>query len=67
MITPGTYRHYKGGIYTVLGVAQHSETKEQLVMYQGEDKQFWVRPLQMFSEDVTVDGNQQPRFTLINA
>ncbi|MCB1669865.1 MAG: DUF1653 domain-containing protein [Gammaproteobacteria bacterium] len=61
---PGTYRHYKGGLYEVVGVARHSETEEQLVVYRplyGE-RGLWVRPLQMFCENVQVDGVMVPRF-----
>ena len=46
----GRYRHYKGGEYTVMGVAQHSETGEALVVYRPEygERGLWVRPLSMF-------------------
>ena len=60
----GRYRHYKGNDYEVQGVARHSETGEWLVVYRphyGEGG-LWVRPLDMFCETVTVDGQQQPRF-----
>ncbi len=61
---PGRYQHYKGGIYEVIGVARHSETEEQLVVYRplyGE-RGLWVRPLAMFNESVLVDGREVPRF-----
>ncbi len=60
----GLYRHYKGNLYLVYAVAQHSETDEQLVVYQPQygDRKFWVRPAQMFMESVTIDGITQPRF-----
>lgn len=63
-ILPGRYRHYKGNEYTVLGVARHSETLEELVVYRQEygDHGLWVRPKRMFMELVTVDGQQIPRF-----
>ena len=64
MISPGTYRHYKGGLYEVIDVARHSETEEQLVVYRplyGE-RGLWVRPLEMFTETVMVDGAERPRF-----
>ena len=66
-ISPGRYRHYKGNEYTVLGVAQHSETLEQLIVYSQEygDRSLWVRPAAMFSETVVVDGKTVPRFQLI--
>lgn len=63
-ILPGPYRHYKGKEYTVLGVARHSETLEELVVYRQEygDHGLWVRPKQMFFESVKVDGKEVPRF-----
>lgn len=60
-IALGTYKHYKGGLYQVLGVALHSETLEPLVLYQHDGK-FWVRPYAMFLESVEVDGKAVPRF-----
>lgn len=64
MIRPGHYRHYKGHEYTVIGTAHHSETLEELVVYRQEygEHGLWVRPKQMFSEAVTVDGQDVPRF-----
>ena len=64
MIKPGRYRHYKGNRYLVKGVARHSETEEQLVVYQQlyGDKDLWVRPLKMFEETVEVEGKTVPRF-----
>ncbi|MAR90721.1 MAG: DUF1653 domain-containing protein [Pseudomonadota bacterium] len=67
MIQPGRYRHYKGNDYQVIGVARHSETEEQLVVYRplyGEQG-LWVRPLSMFCEQVQVAGKTVPRFRLI--
>jgi hypothetical protein len=67
MITPGLYTHYKNLPYRVFGVVQHSETLEYLVHYQalyGERGQ-WVRPLGMFTENVVVNGIEQPRFKYI--
>jgi cupin 2 domain-containing protein len=63
-ITPGRYRHYKGNEYTVLGVARHSETQEELVVYRQEygDHCLWVRPKTMFLETVKVDGQEVSRF-----
>ena len=65
-IEPGRYRHYKGRDYTVLGVARHSETHEELVVYRQEygDRGLWVRPAAMFAETVVVDGDAVPRFRL---
>ncbi len=66
-VQPGGYRHYKGKEYTVLGVALHSETQEELVVYRQEygDNGLWVRPKQMFLETVTVDGQAVPRFRFV--
>jgi len=61
-IKPGIYRHYKGGHYFVLGMATHSETEESFVLYADSYGRHWVRPLKMFTEDVDVDGQRQPRF-----
>lgn len=67
--TPGRYRHYKGREYVVLGVARHSETDEELVVYRQDygDKSLWVRPAQMFTESVIDDGHSVPRFAFISA
>ena len=64
MIQPGTYRHYKGHTYRVLGIAKHSETEEDLVVYQALYGEYgwWVRPLEMFCGHVEVGGNIVPRF-----
>ena len=66
-VATGRYRHYKGNEYTVIGVAQHSETMEELVVYRQEYGDFglWVRPKQMFAETVTVNGQAIPRFQWI--
>ncbi len=65
----GRYRHYKGGDYTVMGVAQHSETGEALVVYRPEygERGLWVRPLSMFLENVETQDGVVPRFALISA
>lgn len=65
----GRYRHYKGKEYVVLGVARHSETEEELVVYRQDygDKSLWVRPVAMFVEPVTVEGRSMPRFQLLAA
>ena len=65
----GKYKHYKGKYYEVLGVAHHSETFDELVVYRslysseefGENA-LWVRPKKTFLEDVLVDGKKVPRF-----
>lgn len=63
-IPSGRYRHYKGNEYEVVGVARHSETEEELVVYRKlyGDHSLWVRPLAMFEEIVVVDGREVPRF-----
>ncbi len=69
MITLGRYRHYKGQEYRVLGVAKHSETLEDLVLYEALYEnalaKLWVRPLSMFTERVNVNGKTVPRFEYI--
>ena len=67
-IKPGRYRHYKGKDYQVIDIARHSETDERLVVYRTLYGEFdlWVRPLEMFTEEVVVDGNTLPRFTFIS-
>ena len=66
-VRPGRYRHFKGNEYQVLGVARHSETEEELVVYRAlyGDYGLWVRPAAMWFEEVTRDGVTQPRFTFI--
>jgi hypothetical protein len=63
----GRYRHYKGNEYIVLGVARHSETDEQLVVYRPDygEGGLWVRPLTMFQETVEVNGVRVPRFEFL--
>lgn len=67
MIKPGKYRHYKGKEYEVIGLAKHSETLEDLVVYKAlyGEGQMWVRPMKMFEEKVVVDGVEVPRFEFI--
>jgi hypothetical protein len=67
----GTYRHYKGGEYRIVGVAKHSETLEDLVVYEAlydnPLSKLWVRPAAMFAEMVEVDGKFVPRFQFLAA
>lgn len=67
MIKPGRYRHYKGQDYQVIGTARHSESEEVLVLYHplygdSDDREYWVRPLSMFTGTVTVAGREVLRF-----
>ena len=66
-IKPGRYRHFKGKEYEVLGVARHSETEEELVVYRALYGDFgrWVRPVSMWNETVERDGKTFRRFTYI--
>jgi hypothetical protein len=66
-IKTGVYRHYKGPLYDVIGVAQHSETGEALVVYRPQygERGLWVRPLSMFREQVSIDGQSLPRFAYV--
>lgn len=68
-IIPGRYRHYKGSEYDVLATARHSETEELLVVYRclADNGSLWVRPLEMFLEDVPLNGSAVPRFALVEA
>ena len=66
-IQKGRYRHYKGNFYEVAGIARHSETLEEYVVYRplySSDvvTDYWIRPLKMFTENVMVDGKEMPRF-----
>ena len=66
-IKPGRYRHFKGKDYEVLGVARHSETEEELVVFRAlyGDFGLWVRPVSMWNETVERDGKTFRRFTYI--
>ena len=65
-IKTGIYRHYKGGEYQVIGCAKHSETGEELVVYQSvSGEELWVRPKDIFLESVNVDSKKIPRFKYI--
>jgi hypothetical protein len=60
-------RHYKGGRYTVIGQGAHSETLEDMIIYQNDkDKKVWIRPLQMFYETVEFKGETVMRFEVVN-
>jgi hypothetical protein len=68
----GKYQHYRGKMYEVVGVARHSETLEDVVVYRAlyNSRKFgrnalWIRPMKMFFEHVVVDGKKMPRFRFI--
>lgn len=62
----GRYRHYKGNEYKVLGVAKHSETLEEMVVYEAlyndAESKLWVRPRKMFEDEVDIEGKKVSRF-----
>ena len=68
-ITPGIYRHYKGNEYRVHFVAKHSETLEKVVVYEAlydnTESKFWVRPIELFTDEVEWEGKKVPRFTFL--
>jgi len=68
-IPPGRYRHFKGKEYSVIGVAVHSETGEELVVYRPlyGTHQLTVRPKVMFTEQIDRDGYHGPRFQLVQS
>lgn len=67
MLKLGKYRHYKGNEYELIGVAKHSETLEELVVYRAlyGNHDLWIRPLKMFLEEVEIDGRKTSRFVYI--
>jgi hypothetical protein len=67
-IKTGRYRHYKGNEYIVLGIARHTETEEELVVYRQDygERALWVRPRTMFQETVEIDGKRLPRFRFVD-
>lgn len=67
VIIGGIYKHYKGNLYKVIGVAKHSETLEELVVYQAQygSKDIWVRPYEMFCEQINLDDKIINRFEFI--
>lgn len=67
IVVGAIYEHFKKMRYKIVAIARHSETLEELVVYQalyGEEG-VWVRPVTMFSETVLVEGNIVPRFKRI--
>lgn len=67
MIKIGRYRHFKGNEYLVTGVAKHSETLEEMVVYRAlyGDGGLWVRPSSMWDETIERDGKRFKRFEYI--
>jgi len=67
-VAAGRYRHFKGREYEVLGIARHSETLEELVVYRQlyGDGGLWVRPAAMFAESVQHEGRTVPRFARLD-
>lgn len=65
IVVDGIYEHYKRKRYKVLAIARHSETLEELVVYQAlyGVKAVWVRPVPMFLEELLIEGILRPRFT----
>lgn len=66
----GKYQHSKTGkYYNVIGVAKHSETLEDLVVYEclydNSKSKLWVRPMRMFLEEVELNGKKVPRFKFV--
>jgi len=68
----GRYQHYKGKLYEVIGVARHSETLEEFVVYRAlyDSEEFgknalWIRPKKMFFEKIIIDGKEIPRFKYV--
>ena len=67
IVVGGKYKHYKGNFYKIIDCARHSETLEEMVIYQQQygDFSLWVRPRSMFLENVVVNGQEVPRFMFI--
>jgi len=66
-IKPGLYRHYGGNLYQVIGLARHSETLEEMVVYQSlnGDYGLWTRPYGMFVETTMLEGQEVQRFEFL--
>lgn len=74
-VKKGIYKHFKGDFYQVIGMARHSESLEEMILYRhvNEDPnkdffgEMWVRPATMFLETVERDGKKVPRFEFIKS
>jgi hypothetical protein len=66
-IKPGKYRHFKGNLYEVIGMASHSETMEPMVVYRAlyGEHGLWVRPAAMWNEIVDKEAYHGPRFRFV--
>ena len=67
-IKSGIYEHFKGKKYRVIGIARHSESLEELVLYEplyNSEHKLWARPKNMFLEFVENDGKRTPRFRFV--
>ena len=64
----GTYKHFKGNIYVVIGVGEHTENRERHVVYYSEQdpSKIWIRPLDMFFDNVTRGDYSGPRFVKLS-
>lgn len=64
VIPAGHYRHFKGNYYKVLSIVRHSETGEPMVLYQAlyDNGALWVRPVDMWNEEIEYEGHSCPRF-----
>ena len=69
LVTGAIYEHYKGKTYRVLGIARHSETLEEMVLYEAlyenDLGKIWVRPKAMFLENIELEGKTLPRFRIL--
>lgn len=66
-LKPGRYRHFKGKEYELLGIALHSETMEEMVVYRAlyGEMGLWVRPAAMWTEHVDREDYHGPRFQFV--
>ena len=63
IIVGRTYKHYKGNLYKIIALAKHSETLEDMIIYQSiKDGAVWARPMNMWNDEV--DDKKTLRFTL---
>lgn len=67
MLKEGVYRHYKGNLYRLICIARHSETLEEMIVYQDvmHPEKIWARPAEMWCESVLSDGREVPRFEYV--